>query len=123
MFHTKLEVLLVDTIQQELLRTIAASSMLFIATLMVGSLINMLISQLVKMTGLSGTDRALGMVFGFFRGLIVVIVLVMLLPPLLKIDQQAWWQESVLIPHLLTLEDGIKKLAGEVMGVASQINS
>jgi len=41
----------------------AAFAALFISTLIVGAIINFMVSQLVTRTGLSGTDKMLGMIF------------------------------------------------------------
>lgn len=43
-------------------RVIAACALLFVVTLLLGALVNFLISELVRVTGMSGTDRVLGMV-------------------------------------------------------------
>ena len=42
-------------------RTIPACALLFVVTLLVGGLINFLLAQLIRATGLTGTDRLLGM--------------------------------------------------------------
>ncbi len=55
-------------IQDEMLRNGSAIAALFIATLIVGAVVNYVIGQLVQKTGLSGTDRVLGVVFGGVRG-------------------------------------------------------
>ena len=49
-----------NRISDEVLRNGVAIAILFIATLIVGALVNYVVGQLVKATGLSGTDRALG---------------------------------------------------------------
>jgi membrane protein required for colicin V production len=79
-------------------RAVLAFGGLFLVTLILGGLINMLISQLVRSTGLSGTDRLIGFVFGGVRAaaLIAVLILLAILTPL---PQDPWWQESVLIPY------------------------
>lgn len=87
-----------ELIHNDGLRTLAAYFILFAITLILGALLNYLISQLVQKTGLSGTDRVLGMVFGFVRGGLVV-GLCIVLAGLTQIPTKAWWQESVLIPE------------------------
>jgi membrane protein required for colicin V production len=95
---------LADSIETASLRQITSFGILFILTLIVGSMVNFLVGELVKMTGLSGTDRLLGTVFGAMRGVILVLAVLILAPPILHIDQDAWWRESALIPQFLLLE-------------------
>jgi membrane protein required for colicin V production len=49
--------------EDELVRNGIAIAVLFIATLIVGAIVNFVIGQLVEKTGLSGTDRVLGVCF------------------------------------------------------------
>lgn len=90
-------------------RIIAACAILFIATLLVGALVNFLIGELIRVTGLSGTDRLLGMVFGAARGGLLVVVLAGLLS-LAPVQEDLWWKESVLLPHFLLVADWSKNL-------------
>ncbi|MEE4378629.1 MAG: CvpA family protein [Candidatus Competibacteraceae bacterium] len=71
---------------------------LFLITLFLGGLVNLTVAQLMKRTGLSGTDRLLGVIFGLLRGGAVVSVLV-LLAGLTPLPQDLWWSESPLLPH------------------------
>lgn len=97
-------------------RTIAACALLFVVTLLVGGLINFLLAQLIRATGLTGTDRLLGMVFGAARGLFLVVILVGLLS-LAPVEQDAWWQQSTLVPHFLLIADWSKNL---ILGFSGQ---
>ena len=90
-------------------RVIAACAILFIVTLLVGALVNFLLAQLVRATGLTGTDRLLGMVFGAARGLLLVVIIVGLLS-LAPVQNDSWWQQSTLIPHFLLIADWSKNL-------------
>jgi len=96
------------------LRKVAAFVILFVATLIVGGLISHIIAALVKMTGLTGTDRVLGMVFGVSRGLLIVLALLILVPPIVPINQDLWWTESSLIPHFLMMQDWAIGLVGDI---------
>ncbi|GAB3098608.1 CvpA family protein [Aestuariicella hydrocarbonica] len=104
-FHQPLAALLADTIPTPSVRQMIAFGGLFTATLIVGAMVNYLIGELVRMTGLSGTDRLFGMIFGLARGGVVVLAILLLLPPLVPVDQDPWWRQSVVIPHFLTMED------------------
>lgn len=83
-------------------RTAMGFSGLFIAVLLVGGLINYLLGRLVESTGLSGTDRLLGGVFGAARGL-VLIVAVLLVCGFTPIPGDPWWQESRTIKRMMPL--------------------
>jgi membrane protein required for colicin V production len=72
--------------------------LLFVVTVLVGGLVGYLAGELVAKTGLTATDRALGMIFGVARGVIIVAVLV-LLAGLTTLPQDPWWQESLLLKH------------------------
>jgi len=97
-------------------QVIAACAILFVATLLVGALVNFLIGELVRVTGLSGTDRFLGMVFGAARGGLLIVVLVGLLS-LAPVQEDLWWRESALVPHFLLVADWSKNL---ILGFGSQ---
>lgn len=78
-----------------MLRLVAAFAGLFILTLLVGALVGYVARALVGRTGLSGTDRLLGVVFGAARGLLLVGVIV-LGAGLTAVPREPWWQESVI---------------------------
>jgi len=97
-FSVHVAILLEAQIQNESARFIAAFIGLFVATLIVGSLANVLFSQLIKKTGFSGTDRMIGLIFGFVRGGLIVSVVVMIVS-MTSIPQEVWWKESILLAH------------------------
>ncbi len=102
-FNPNLQTLLVDLIDTAVFRAIAAFAILFIGTLVVGAVINNLIALLVKATGLSATDRLLGVVFGVARGLIIVLVVIAVLR-VTPFAEDIWWKQSVMITKLQVLE-------------------
>lgn len=65
-------------IPTEPLRVLAAFLMLFLATLLLATLLGIAISAIVRKVGLGWLDRLLGAVFGVLRGLLVVCILVFL---------------------------------------------
>lgn len=85
-------------------RTALAFTGLFLAVLLVGGLLTFLVGKLVEKTGLSGSDRLLGGVFGGIRGLILVLVL-MLVAGLTPVPQDPWWQQSRTIQSLMPLAE------------------
>jgi membrane protein required for colicin V production len=103
-FHERLAVLLQDSVQSASLRYIFSFAALFVATLVLGSMVKYLLAELVKVAGLRSTDRLLGTVFGLGRGIIIVMALLLLLPMGIPVDRDVWWQQSVLIPEFLMME-------------------
>lgn len=80
----------------------AAFVVLFVATLMLGGIISFILSKLIESTGLTGTDRLLGMGFGVVRGCFLVALLVML-AGLTPLPEDPWWKQARLIPPFQAL--------------------
>ncbi|NIP71885.1 MAG: CvpA family protein [Gammaproteobacteria bacterium] len=83
-------------IESPTIRITLAFAVLFLLTLLAGSLANILVGRLVRRSGLSGTDRTLGVVFGLARGILLASVLV-LLAGLTQLPREDWWNESLLL--------------------------
>ena len=94
LYTTQLAPLLPAGIPSDSLRLMAAFVILFLATLLVSSLLAIALSEVFKQVGLGWFDRWLGAVFGFARGLIIVAVLV-LLAGLTAIPQDARWRNAM----------------------------
>lgn len=97
-FFRDLEVPLREWISSPTARLGIAFAALMVVTLVLGGLVNFLIIQLVERTGMSGTDRLVGMVFGAARGILLVAVIV-LLAGLTTLPDEAWWRESQLVAY------------------------
>jgi membrane protein required for colicin V production len=83
-------------------RTALGFTGLFVAVLLVGGLLNYLIGRLVESTGLSGTDRLLGGLFGAARGLFLVVA-VLLVAGFTPIPADPWWKGSATIQRMMPL--------------------
>lgn len=101
-FSRHVAVFLEPVISYPSARIAAAFAILFFVTLILGGIISFLLSALVKKTGLTGTDRFAGMLFGIARGMVVVAVLVML-AGLTPLPEDSWWKKSKLIPPFQSL--------------------
>ncbi|HBO38542.1 MAG TPA: colicin V synthesis protein [Pasteurellaceae bacterium] len=80
-------------------RNATAIGILFVATLIVGAIVNYTIGQLVDKTGLSGTDRILGGCFGLLRGILIVAAILFFLDSFTSLNQNEMWKESKLVPQ------------------------
>lgn len=90
-------------------RFIISFALLFIATLFILGIVNLIIASFMQKTGLSGTDRLLGMLFGLVRGALI-ITLALLLLRLTPIPNEPWWQHAKLIPYFSPLESWLQTL-------------
>lgn len=91
------------------LRQGVAFAALFVAALLASGLAIYLVGMLAEKTGLSGTDRILGVLFGLGRGAVIVALLV-LLAGFTELPRDPWWHQSVFIPHFHALAEQIQSL-------------
>ncbi|GAA0519546.1 colicin V production protein [Tatumella terrea] len=85
--------------EEPLVRNGVAIAVLFIATLIVGAIVNYVIGTLVEKTGLSGTDRVLGVCFGALRGVLIVSAILFFLDTFTGFSKSTDWTQSQLIPQ------------------------
>jgi membrane protein required for colicin V production len=103
-------------IPSESLRILAAFLVLFLATLLLSTLLAIAISTVFKKIGLGWLDRLLGAFFGMFRGLLIICILVFL-AGLTELPKDARWKnamfsspiEALVISMLPWLPEGIAK--------------
>ena len=93
-YTLELSPLLPKAIPTETLQYLAAFIILFLATLLVSSLLAIALSQVFKKVGLSWIDRGLGAIFGALRGLIIVGVLVFL-GGLTELPKDTVWRSAM----------------------------
>jgi len=100
LFVDQMASLLAGTIDNITGRYVAAYAILFVTTLVVSTFATYLAGQLIKATGLTVLDRVLGTVFGFSRGIIIILVCVFVLRQLVPPPDLLWLDQSVLMPHV-----------------------
>jgi membrane protein required for colicin V production len=92
------------------LRIWAARAIVFVVVLSIGGLVAWSVRALIRHTGLSGTDRTLGGLFGIARGVLIVGLGAIALQ-LSGLDQDTWWQEAKLRPFSDRIAAGIRYYA------------
>lgn len=115
-YTSQLVPLMPPDIPSEPLRILAAFLVLFLATLLVATLLAIAISAVFKKAGLGWLDRLLGALFGVFRGLLIVCILVFL-AGLTELPKDPRWKnamfsspiEALVISMLPWLPEGIAR--------------
>lgn len=82
-------------IQDKTARMVVAFVAILLATLITGGLVNAVLSFILHRSGLSGTDRLLGMGFGIVRG-VFIVALVMLVIKMTAISDKEYRKQSYL---------------------------
>lgn len=115
-YTAQLVPLMPPDIPTESLRILAAFLVLFLATLLVATLLAIAISAIFKKIGLGWFDRLTGAFFGLLRGLLIVCILVFL-AGLTELPKDARWKnamfsspiEALVVSMLPWLPEGIAK--------------
>ncbi len=118
-YFAPLAELLEPYIESPTIRTGSAFAVLFVSSLIIGAIINFMASQAVTKTGLTGTDRSLGVVFGAARGLLIVTMLV-LLAGLTPMPDEPWWDDSAMIGFFSDMANWVKDILPQ--DIASRFN-
>jgi len=103
LFAGHVSILLEGQIETASLRMGASYLLLFVGTLMVGGVVNFVMGEFVKMTGLTGTDRFLGMFFGLARGALIVLMIVAGMHYVLPVEEDDWYRQSRLVPEIVAV--------------------
>lgn len=101
-FADDLSALFAKSISQPSVRHAVAFFIIVVATLIITAVVMYLVRLIVNKTEITGTDRALGIVFGIARGVVIVAILV-LFAGLTALPKDPWWRESVFLPHIQVL--------------------
>ncbi len=91
------------------LRIAAAYAVVFLAGLVIGSVITYVIASLVRKSPLSGVDRMVGGGFGALRGVTIAVMMVWLVG-MTPARQDPWWSQSLFVGKLQWLAEGFNRL-------------
>lgn len=89
----RLSTLISGLIENPLLRTAVSYLLVFVAVLLLVGLLNMTLAALISKTGLTPADHGLGGIFGFLRGVVIVLALVTL-AGYTQLPQETWWKQA-----------------------------
>lgn len=110
------------SIEEANIRIVVAFLIIFFAVIIIGAFINYLFSRLVQSTGLSGTDRILGLGFGIARGLLLVAVLI-LVAQMTVLPQNKAWQQSQFVPEFEGLTQWLRSFLPEGIDKLGKIST
>ena len=111
-YSVSLASILENLIDNPSVRYVIAFSVLFVIIIMLGTLLNHLMSKLLVVTGLKTIDRLLGAVFGVARGTVIVLVFLFVLN--VFVSESEWWQQSTLIPYGMVLIEESQFFIGDI---------
>lgn len=96
--------------------------LIFIGVIVLGSLVNFLLTKAISAIGLGAVDRVFGGAFGVLRGALIVTLAVLLLNlGLTPITEMSLWKESQLIPHFSEAAAWLKEVTPD--NVAEEIKA
>lgn len=78
-----------------LLRAVIAYLVIFLSVLLLSGVLGLLLAKMFHAAGLGFTDRAVGALFGFVRGAVIVFIGVML-AGLTGLPKEPFWREAAL---------------------------
>jgi membrane protein required for colicin V production len=79
-------------------RYIVATILIFLVVIIVGAIINKLIHLVISTDGLGFLDKFLGLIFGIFRGILVVAIILIAIQ-ITGHEKSTWYKDSQLVQH------------------------
>jgi len=109
-FSWVIEPLLGEWVVAPELKIWAARVTIFVLVMIAGGTVAWLVRELIRASGLSGTDRMLGSLFGLARGVLIVGLGVIVLD-YVGVTSDPWWQDAKLRPAGDRIAAGIRYYA------------
>ena len=95
-------------------RLVLSGIAILLGVLIVGGIFTWIVGSVFDKTGMSGTDRVAGILFGGLRGVILVLIIVVIIS-YLPFKDEPWWKESRIVPHFTEMAEWVKvRLPDEV---------
>jgi membrane protein required for colicin V production len=89
----------------------AARTLIFLSVMLIGTAVGAVVTHYVRLSIFSGMDRLLGVLFGLGRGA-VALGLLTILCHAVRIDDERWYRESILVPYAENAAKVIRAFAG-----------
>ena len=83
-----------------------------VLVLLIGWATGMMLTHFARSAGLGPLDRAIGLLFGIVRGM-VLMGLMIIGGELLHLNQEDWWGRSKLVPYGEAVGDWLRAMVGE----------
>nr|WP_319563319.1 CvpA family protein [uncultured Rhodoferax sp.] len=93
----------------DVMRYAAGFVLVFVAAVMLGGLVAVVVKKLVSSVGLSPFDRALGAMFGTVRGVLLLLVATLLVA-MTPVKSSSIWQESIGVRVAEVMLKGLKPM-------------
>ena len=114
LYAGELAPLLPKGIPTQQLRMLAAYALVFFLVFVVMSLLSITVGQVLKVLGIGPLDRLLGAVFGFARGMVIVLALVVA-AGLTSLPKEAFWRNATFSAPLEAVVSAIKPWLPEAL--------
>jgi membrane protein required for colicin V production len=103
-----------DFSDDPMVRVWVARVVILVVVLFASGVISALVSFLMGKTGLQGTDRVIGTIFGLGRGLVLAAIVINVLQ-VAGFEANPWWDESRLITYIMPVADSLSDIADDGM--------
>jgi membrane protein required for colicin V production len=90
----------------------AGRAIVFVAVLVIGAIVGATVNHFVRLSMFNGMDRLLGFVLGIGRGVVIVGVVVILAQSV-RLDSEAWWKKSRLLPMAEPVAGVLRSMVGD----------
>lgn len=88
-------------------RLVLSGIAILLGVLIIGGIFTWIIGSIFDKSGMSGTDRVAGILFGGLRGVILVVIIVLIIS-FLPFKDESWWKESKVVPHFTEMAEWVK---------------
>ena len=107
-------------IDQQPVRIVDAFVVIFVVVLIAASFLGYLLGRLLSISGVTGVDRSLGMLFGVGRGVIIVSILI-LASVFMDMTTHPMWEKSLLVDYFNPLADILRSLMPQGLEIYFQL--